>query len=75
MMNMVPHRDMFNSMNMLTNDIYDFLAPLQILNGNSLADYNLNSDTIVTDNLVDETSKKNVTKFISVALKNLMNSS
>jgi hypothetical protein len=60
MMNMVPNRDVFNSMNILTNDIYDFLAPLQILNGNSLADYNLNNETFIKDNLIDKTSERDI---------------
>ena len=59
-MNMVPNRDVFNSMNILTNDIYDFLAPLQILNGNSLADYNLNNETFIKDNLIDKTSERDI---------------
>ena len=60
MMNMVPNRDVFNSMNILQNDIYDFLAPLQILNGNSLADYNLNNETFIKDNLIDKTSERDI---------------
>jgi len=31
MMNMIPYKDMYNSMNMLTDDTYDTLAPLQVL--------------------------------------------
>ena len=47
MMNMVPNRDMNNSKEFLVDEEYDILAPLEILNGNSLCDYMLTKSNFV----------------------------
>ena len=50
---MVPYKDMYNSTNILSDDEYDLLTPLQLLKGNSLSDLMLNDDVFIQDELIE----------------------
>ena len=52
MMNMVPNEDMNNSKQLLVSKKYDFLAPIEILQGNSLCDYMISSNTYIKNNII-----------------------
>ena len=47
MMNMVPLGDLLSGEDILQKEREDFLAPLEILKGNSLCTYELNSKTFI----------------------------
>ena len=50
-MNMIPNKDFRHAQKMFSNENFDFLGPLEILNGNSLCNFKLNKTNYIKNQL------------------------
>jgi hypothetical protein len=62
MMNMVPLGDLLSGEDILQKDREDFLAPLEILKGNCLCTYELNSKTFIKKRQIE--AEKDIKKML-----------
>ena len=51
MMNMIPKKDIRDTKNIFKKEKFDMMAPLEILNSNSLCDYMLEKENFIKGNL------------------------
>ena len=50
MLNMIPFQDISKAQNIFAGELYDFMAPLEILKGNSLCHFMLNKHNFIKKN-------------------------